>query len=390
MSLRNLKQKTSKKTLSPKDYKQLNEQINAQINNVVELALERSFDSQIAHSPELNIKDLEERPCPIDDLLSAPSRWESDSFEADHWESEAVEMQPLPVDAVNSERLEDVLKSRDNHYRDYENYLYLYFSEVGQYKLLTAREEQRLGVANQAGDSKAFSKIVLGNLRLVVMIAQRYENRGLDLSDLISEGNLGLMHATRKYDPHKGCRFSTYAVWWIRHYIEKALMNQGRTVRLPIHINKAFKRLMGTLHRLTTTLNREPTVRELSEETGQTLYEVMDLLAYQRAYHAFNGESSIALNGRMIQEASDGTVNYLIENETFNLLESILLTLEPNERALIECRFGMNGRSTTTLDKTGEVLGLTRDQVRYLQMKTLEKMRLMLEANDVDVSDILE
>lgn len=294
---------------------------------------------------------------------------------------------------MKSEELEDILKNRENKYVDYENDLYLYFSEVGQYQLLSATEEKTLGKAVQEGNQEAFKRIILGNLRLVIMVAQRYEDRGLDKADLISEGNLGLMHAVRKFDPEKGCRFSTYAVWWIRHYMEKAIMNQGRTVRLPIHINKALKKLMGELQELSQVLQRRPTAKELSEKTGQSLYEVMELLAYQRAFLSFNNGESTAItpfNSSTFQDETDQIINFFIESEAFHLLENILLELDPRERAVIECRFGINGKNAKTLDKTGKVLGLTRDQVRYLQTKTLEKIRLMLEQHDVSLSDVFE
>ncbi|GGZ90472.1 RNA polymerase sigma factor RpoS [Ignatzschineria ureiclastica] len=309
------------------------------------------------------------------------------------WHNESAISKVLEYSrSAESNELEDILKNRDNKYEEYENDLYLYFSEVGHYRLLSATEEKLLGKAVQEGNQDAFKQIVLGNLRLVIMIAQRYEDRGLDKADLISEGNLGLMHATRKFNPEKGCRFSTYAVWWIRHYIEKAIMNQGRTVRLPIHINKALKKLMSELQQLSQVLQRRPTVKELSEVTGQSLYEIMELLAYQKASLSFDHTEIPAItmsSPNMLQNKQNRIVDFFVENEAFNLLEHILFELEPKEREVIECRFGMNGRSAKTLDKTGKVLGLTRDQVRYLQTKTLEKIRLMLEEHNVSLNDVL-
>ncbi len=312
---------------------------------------------------------------------------------SNYWQDEASISGASESSLIKSDELEDILKNRENKYADYENDLYLYFSEVGQYQLLSATEEKLLGKAAKKGNNEAFKQIILGNLRLVIMIAQRYEERGLDKSDLISEGNLGLIHATRKFDPERGCRFSTYAVWWIRHYMEKAIMNQGRTVRLPIHINKALKRLMGELQQLSQELQRRPTVKELSEVTGQSLYEIMELLAYQKAFLSFdNTELSIvaSFSSSAIQVDRKQMIDFFIEHESVNLLESILFDLEPQERAVIEYRFGINGRTAKTLDSTGKILGLTRDQVRYLQTKTLEKIRLMLEKHDVSLSDILE
>ncbi len=282
-------------------------------------------------------------------------------------------------------------KGKENDFGN--NELYLYFAEVGEYGLLKPEEEKTLGQAARNGDKQAFDKMIQGNLRLVVMIAQRYENRGLDILDLISEGNLGLIHAVQKYEPDKGFRFSTYAVWWIRHYIEKALMNHGRTIRVPIHINKAITRLMKELKSLSQKLKREVTVRELATATEQSIFEVMELLANHEAILSLDATISTEGDGDFYQFAADinrdDSVKFLIDNEVFTVLEAILLELEPNARKVIEYRFGVNGKKNKTLERTGELLGLTRDQVRYLQMKTLEKMRDLLSDCDISFDDLL-
>lgn len=288
-----------------------------------------------------------------------------------------------------------ILRNSKNTYTFQENILHQYYSEVGRYPLLTAEEEQRYGTAAQSGDVSAHRKLLKGNLRLVIMLAQRYKNQGVDLHDLISEGNLGVMHAIGKFKPEKGYRFSTYAVWWIRHYFSNAIMNNGRTVRVPIHVNKDIARMLSCMKSLSQKFKREPTIREIAQETNQSIYEVMDLLAYH--------ESMLSLDATMKGKDGGGNDLYhlisdknamnaeetLMESEIFSLLDKALFSLEVQTRKVIEYRFGMNGKSVKTLEKTGSLLGLTRDQVRYAQMKGLEALKAVFEKQGVLLEDIL-
>lgn len=288
----------------------------------------------------------------------------------------------------------EILKNSRNENTFNENILYRYYSEVGQYPLLTAEEEQKYGLAAREGDLQAWRYLFKGNLRLVIMIAQRYQNQGIELHDLISEGNLGVMHAISKFEPEKGFRFSTYAVWWIRHYLSNVIMNEGRTIRIPIHVNKAISRLLTVIKELSQTLNREPTINEISDKTGQSIYEIMDLMAYH--------ESTLSLDAtiRSDQEGSDfyhlvsddnadDATEILIGSEKLVILQSFLHHLEPQARRVIEYRFGVNGQSRQTLEKTGELLGITKDQVRYSQMKALARLKEIFDENGIELCDIL-
>lgn len=313
----------------------------------------------------------------------------------DQYLDEVPELVEVEEEFFSQTEFEKILSSSKNTYAAHENILYRYYFEVGKYPLLTATEEKIYGLASKSGDIDAYGRLFNGNLRLVIMIAQRYQNQGVELQDLISEGNLGVMHAISKFEPEKGFRFSTYAVWWIRHYLSNAIMNNGRTIRIPIHVSKAIRRLLSTRKELSQSLNREPTVNEIAIETGQSIFEVMSLLA--------NYESTLSLDAAITNDQESGDDFYhivsddktsdaaevLIGSETFSILTSILNQLEQQEREVIEYRFGINGKPKKTLECTGEILGLTRDQVRYSQMKALDALKKIFQVQGIQLSDIL-
>lgn len=296
--------------------------------------------------------------------------------------------------AEESDEFTRILQNSRNENTFTENILYRYYSEVGLYPLLTAKEERECGIAARKGDLHAWRRLFKGNLRLVIMIAQRYQNQGIELHDLISEGNLGVMHAISKFEPEKGFRFSTYAVWWIRHYLSNVIMNEGRTIRIPIHVNKAIVRLLSVIKELSQTLNREPTVSEISDKTGQSIYEIMDLMAHHESTLSLDASiSSDQESSDFYHLVSDEDVDeapaILIGSEKLVILESFLHLLEPLSRQVIEYRFGVNGQSRQTLEKTGELLGITKDQVRYAQMKALERLKDIFDEKGIELGDIL-
>ena len=286
-----------------------------------------------------------------------------------------------------------IIKMRENTHIREGNILYRYYAEVGRHQLLTAEQELTLGRKVKEGDVQATLMMIVANLRLVVMIARRYEDRGLDLSDLISEGNIGLIHAVSKYEFERGFRFSTYAVWWIRHYIEKGIMDQGRTIRIPVHVNKAITRLLTISRELSSELEREVTTKELADRAGKSITQVMSLLANKEDLDSLDMVVSEDQKRDLHHLVEDSEVvevlHNLVEAETLDLLALVLAQLPPNAREIIECRFGINGRDAKTLDQTSAVLGITRDQVRYLQNKALDHMRTFLAKRDVSAEDLL-
>lgn len=291
------------------------------------------------------------------------------------------------------DEFERILANSKNEYDHSQNLLYRYYAEVGKYPLLTADEELYYGSLARDGDQSAIHKMMQGNLRLVIMFAQRYENRGVELHDLISEGNLGLHHAIGKFEPERGLRFSTYSAWWIRYYLDTAVMNQGRTVRVPIHINKAIAKLNRAGRELMQSLKREATVAELSEATDMSIFEVMELMAHHK--------SSVSLDGMLTSDSNSDFYHIFADEEASNAVTNVVATdkqeilmqalesLDEKELEVISYRFGVNGKSQKTLDETGAEMDLTRDQVRYAQMKALTKMRDLLTARSIEIDDLL-
>ena len=259
----------------------------------------------------------------------------------------------------------------------------IYLKEIEFSPLLTPEEEVKYGRLARKGDSVGRQKMIVCNLRLVVKISRRYMNRGLPLPDLIEEGNLGLIHAVEKFDPERGFRFSTYATWWIRQNIERALMNQSRTIRLPIHINKEINQYYRMRGRLTQKTGVEPTIAEVAEALGKPAEKLQKLLNY--------GERVSSLDVNIGKEGNNPLVDFVSEeseqepDEAINdkavqtSVESWLHQLDPKQQEVIVRRFGLHGHDNSTLAQVGEELGLTRERVRQIQMEALRRLRRILE-----------
>ncbi len=259
----------------------------------------------------------------------------------------------------------------------------LYLKEIEFSPLLTPEEEVKYGRLARQGDEVGRQKMIVCNLRLVVKISRRYMNRGLALPDLIEEGNLGLIHAVEKFDPERGFRFSTYATWWIRQNIERALMNQSRTIRLPIHINKEINQYYRKSRELTQLYGEEPTIAEVALALDKPLEKLQKLLNY--------GERVSSLDITIGKEGNSPLVNFISEeselepDEAINdeavheSVESWLHQLDPKQQEVIVRRFGLHGHDNSTLAQVGEELGLTRERVRQIQMEALRRLRRILE-----------
>ncbi|WP_245675833.1 RNA polymerase sigma factor RpoS [Halofilum ochraceum] len=260
----------------------------------------------------------------------------------------------------------------------------MYLRALDRTTLLTAEEECALTRAAQKGDGAARRRMIESNLRLVVKIARRYMNRGLPLLDLIEEGNLGLMHSITKFDPERGFRFSTYGTWWIRQAIERALMNQTRTIRLPIHITKEINTYLRAGRQLQQRLEREPTPDEISELMDRPLAEVERLLRYNQRVGsvdvAVSSESEQPLVDLLPDEdAPDPATVY--ENEDVRIrFDGWLDVLGEKQQAVVVRRFGLRGHKTATLEEIGKELGVTRERVRQIQIEALKRLRHTLEA----------
>lgn len=259
----------------------------------------------------------------------------------------------------------------------------LYLKEIEFSPLLKPEEEIKYGRLAREGDAYGRKKMIVCNLRLVVKISRRYMNRGLPLPDLIEEGNLGLIHAVEKFDPERGFRFSTYATWWIRQNIERALMNQSRTIRLPIHINKEINQYYRKMQELMQKSGVEPTVAEVAEALGKPAEKLQKLLHY--------GERVSSLDINIGKEGNNPLVDFVSEESAkdpsecindeavHNSVEDWLNQLESKQQEVIVRRFGLHGHDNSTLAQVGEELGLTRERVRQIQMEALRRLRRILE-----------
>jgi RNA polymerase primary sigma factor len=259
----------------------------------------------------------------------------------------------------------------------------LYLREIGQVKLLTPQEEIDLAAKIKKGDKKAREQMIKANLRLVVKIARDYEGIGLPLLDLISEGNIGLMKAVERFDPAKGGKLSTYGSWWIKQSIKRALANQSKTIRLPVHLVDKISKMRRTAMRLQEELGREPTDEELGEELGITASRVaqMRMAAVRPAsLDAPIGDEDSNNFAEVVQDESADTPYEQLEEKTVTrMLQEMVKTLDPREATILRARFGLDGGPQKTLEEVGQKFGVTRERVRQIQNIALKKLRKMIE-----------
>ncbi len=259
----------------------------------------------------------------------------------------------------------------------------IYLNEIGSSRLLTAEEEVRLARMAQEGDNLARQNMIVSNLRLVVKIARRYLYRGLPLLDLIEEGNLGLIRAVEKFDPERGFRFSTYATWWIRQTIERAIMNQTRTVRLPIHVVKEINVYLRTSRLLSQRLDHEPSAEEVAALLDRPISEVKRLLGLNEHIASVDSplgkDADKSLVDLLQDEDADDPTDLIQDREVQVNLDHWLTKLTDKQREVLERRFGIHGFENSTLEKVAEELGVTRERVRQIQMDALRRLRDILE-----------
>lgn len=269
----------------------------------------------------------------------------------------------------------------------------IYLGEIGYSPLLSAEEEVKFSRASLKGDMAARERMIVSNLRLVVKIARRYNNRGLALLDLIEEGNLGLIRAVEKFDPERGFRFSTYATWWIRQTIERALMNQTRTIRLPIHIVKELNLYLRTARRLAQELDHEPTADEIAEATGEPVSSVRKMLKLNERISSVDtpigGDSeNKALLDLIADESDSGPESRLQNDDMQKNIVRWLEALNPKQREVLSRRFGLLGHEPSTLEDVGAEIGLTRERVRQIQVEALNRLKEVLRLQGLSIESI--
>lgn len=259
----------------------------------------------------------------------------------------------------------------------------LYLREIGLVKLLTVQEEIELAAKIKKGDKKAREHMIKANLRLVVKIAHDYDGLGLPLLDLINEGNIGLMKAVERFDPAKGGKLSTYAAWWIKQSIKRALANQAKTIRLPVHLVDKISRMRRIAMKLQEVFGREPTDEELAEELGVTAQRVSQLRTASirpASLDAPIGDDDSNTFAEIVEdERAEDPYDKLEEKTNYGMIDDIITKLDPREQTILRYRFGLDGGSEKTLEEVGEKFGVTRERIRQIQNIALKKLRRMIE-----------
>ena len=278
----------------------------------------------------------------------------------------------VPIEGVGADFLNDVTQ--------------IYLNEIGQSPLLSPAEELECARATRGGDFDARQKMIERNLRLVVSIAKHYLNRGLTLADLIEEGNLGLIHALEKFDPERGFRFTTYATWWVRQSIERAIMNQSRTIRLPAHVVKELNIVLRALRHLETHgmvgENRDPTLDDVAHLLGKPVEQVRKVLGYNEHVTSLDApidaDQGLSVVDQLTDEDAPSPELVLHNSEIEGWIRQWLDELSDRQRRVIERRYGLNGAEVATLEALAGELGVTRERVRQIQAEALEKLRARL------------
>lgn len=259
----------------------------------------------------------------------------------------------------------------------------LYLNEIGYSPLLTADEEKHYARLARQGDQLGRQRMIESNLRLVVKISRRYINRGLTLLDLIEEGNLGLIRAVEKFDPERGFRFSTYATWWIRQTIERAIMNQTRTIRLPIHVVKELNVYLRAARELTQKLDHEPTAEEIAELLDKPAADVKRLLGLNERVASVDTPVGPDSEKAVVDTIADAQVSdpsqLLQDSDIKDSIAAWLEELSEKQREVVSRRFGLRGYESSTLEEVGREIGLTRERVRQIQVEALKRLRTIME-----------
>lgn len=285
---------------------------------------------------------------------------------------------------IDEEESEDLDSLTTGQYLDdvSDDSVRLYLREIGKIPLLSAEEEMDLARRIVEGDKKAKDKMAEANMRLVVSIAKRYSGRGLDFLDLIQEGNTGLLRAVEKFDPDKGFKFSTYATWWIRQAITRAIADQARTIRIPVHMVETINKLLRTQRRMTQELNREPTIDELAKELDMEPEKIEYVIKIKQDISSLDAgvgrdgeDDDSVLQDFIVDEDTvspeDSASNQLLKEQ----VQDILSSLSDREQKIVRMRFGLDNGKNHTLEEVGQEFAVTRERIRQIEAKALAKLR---------------
>ena len=325
---------------------------------------EQFYDVLEAAGVEIDVSDVLDLIGSADGLDS-PTLDEIDAIENGKLEAPPTEEELARYDDLGEGRMDDPVR--------------MYLKEIGKIKLLTPEEELETAKRMAEGDEEARKRMSEANLRLVVSIAKRYVGRGMQLLDLIQEGNLGLMKAVEKFDYTKGYKFSTYATWWIRQSITRAIADQARTIRIPVHMVETINRVLRTSHSMVQTLGREPTTEEVAKELHMDVSKVEEIMKIAQEPVSLEtpvGEEEDSHLGDFIQ---DDDASQPSEEASYTLLreqlEDVLATLTPREQQVLRMRFGLQDGKPHTLEEVGKEFDVTRERIRQIESKALRKLR---------------
>jgi RNA polymerase primary sigma factor len=303
------------------------------------------------------------------DLELEPELIDLEPAESQEPVDEPAEVEELEIKTAVAEHFDDAIK--------------IYLREIQKSKLLTAAEERELAAKIANGDGAARQRMIVSNLRLVVKIAKRYLNRGLPFLDLIEEGNIGLIKAVERFKLSKECRFSTYATWWIRQTIERALVNQARTIRLPVHVSDEVSKMQRLRRGLVQSLNREPTLAELAEALEVKVAHVRSLMVLMKNTYSIDqplGDSKDYFLSDVLEDTTTVSPASLLEDlNKYQLISQCFAGLTENEKTILTMRFGLQDEEPQTLDTIGRMFGVTRERIRQIEAKSLEKLRSLVE-----------
>jgi RNA polymerase sigma factor RpoS len=327
---------------------------------------------------------MSERERPVDDLMGAESY--SEELE------EKDEVEKLNRSDGTSEETSEEVSEGTSSQKGLDAIKY-YLKEIRKTPLLTFEQEQELAKRIEQGDQEARAKMIEANLRLVVAIGKKYINRGLQFSDIIEEGNLGLIRAVEKFQYERGFKFSTYASWWIKQSIERAIVNQTRTIRLPVHIAEIVNSYMRAVRQLTQSLGREPQIEEIAKKMRVTVDKVRSISQVVRETYSLD---------MLIGDQEEDTLKDILEDSNAlspasfsddirrrEHIDEWLQQLSVSERKVIEMRFGLNDGEPKTLDSIGKEFGITRERVRQIETQALNKLRAITKRKKIDLEGML-